>query len=67
MRARSAAAGWSAAERDALPYIDVWLPAAFRTVLVVPQIVVQQVRQHEVATSVAFARACAPRESGAVY
>ena len=47
-------------DRNAFPHVDQWLPATFDAVLVLPQIVVQQVRQGDVATSESFAKACAP-------
>lgn len=49
-------------DRETFPYVDLWLPASFDTVLVLPQIVIQQIKQHEIASSVAFTRACAGRD-----
>ncbi|KAL1496841.1 hypothetical protein AB1Y20_014427 [Prymnesium parvum] len=51
--------GWPQRRFDeALPWFDKWLPAAFDTLYIVPSLVVQQVRQVNIHSSVAFARAC---------
>ena len=45
-------------DKEAFPWNDVWLPASFRSVLILPQIVVQQIKQGDVITSERFARTC---------
>lgn len=41
-----------------LPWFDKWLPARFHTLYVLPSLVVQQVRQGDIVTSVAFRDKC---------
>ncbi len=44
--------------KDAFPWIDIALPSNFKSVLIVPQIVVQQTKQGEVKTSERFFKSC---------
>ena len=45
-------------DKDAFPWIDLAIPATFNSVLIVPQIVVQQTKQGEVKTSERFFKSC---------
>lgn len=45
-------------DKLSFPWSDMWLPATFRSILIVPQIVVQQIKQGEIETSERFSRIC---------
>ena len=68
----NASFGWSPADFDAVvPWFDKWLPARFDTTYLLPSIVVQQIRQADVETSIHFRRKCMeharPEQGGARY
>ena len=45
-------------DKDAFPWIDLAIPTTFNSVLIVPQIVVQQTKQGDVKTSERFFKSC---------
>lgn len=45
-------------DKMSFPWGDMWLPSTFRSILIVPQIVVQQIKQGEIETSERFSRIC---------
>ena len=51
-----------------LPWIDIWLPAAFDAIHVLPSLTVQQTKQDTLASSQRFALACAgPRAAAYIH